>query len=137
MKGTIKIAVRAVILVEKTRSKGSQDEVWHTKEISKPAVQFEIYDTGIGISKENKKKLFGKFAKIDSDHLNTEGVGLGLYISKIFTQEFGGVIHVESTKDEYTKFLVTLPMLKVDQKEQEPDNLLIGSENNLIKEQDG
>ena len=56
--------------------------------------------------------MFGQFAKIDTGKINQEGVGLGLYISKIFTQEFGGVIHVESTKDEYTKFLVTLPMLK-------------------------
>ena len=86
--------------------------------------------------------MFGQFAKIDNQNTNKEGVGLGLYISKIFTREFGGVIQVESRKDEYTKFLVTLPMLKMninekddneenEQNSQSPTNG-IGSDPRLI-----
>ena len=76
------LTVRVVILIEKTQTEeeNSKSETVRT-EISKPAIQFEIYDTGIGINDEDKKKLFGQFAKIASDHLNKEGVGLGLYIS--------------------------------------------------------
>jgi len=49
-----------------------------------------VIDTGIGISKENLKILFQEFSKIqENSHLNLQGVGLGLVISKLLTQELG------------------------------------------------
>jgi signal transduction histidine kinase len=42
-----------------------------------------VRDTGIGISKENQKKLFKLFGFVeDSEHMNRNGVGLGLVIAK-------------------------------------------------------
>lgn len=70
-----------------------------------------MFDTGIGISDENKKRLFRQFEKVSEQQINKEGVGLGLYISKVFIQEFGGVIQVESKKNDHSKFIVTLPVL--------------------------
>jgi signal transduction histidine kinase len=50
------------------------------------AVLFEVFDTGIGISKPNMKnlfKLFGKLEQLDKE-VNKEGLGFGLYIVKQF-----------------------------------------------------
>lgn len=56
-----------------------------------------VRDTGIGISKENQKKLFKLFGFLkDTEHLNKNGVGLGLVISKQICQQYGGDITVES-----------------------------------------
>lgn len=59
-------------------------------------VKFEVSDTGIGISKENMKKLFQKYGKIKSeinDALNPQGIGLGLVISKILAEELSPENH--------------------------------------------
>jgi signal transduction histidine kinase len=41
-----------------------------------------FYDTGIGIKESNIKKLFQIFGKLeDPKQINTEGTGLGLYIT--------------------------------------------------------
>ena len=46
-----------------------------------------VRDTGIGISKKNQGKLFKFFGFIkDSERMNTNGVGLGLVISKQITR---------------------------------------------------
>ena len=57
-----------------------------------------VRDTGIGISKKNQGKLFKFFGFIkDSERMNTNGVGLGLVISKQITRQFDGDVSVEST----------------------------------------
>jgi len=80
----------------------------------KDAVQFEIYDTGIGISEENQSSLFKLFGKVmqKNKSINKEGIGLGLYITKNLVQELGGTIEVESQEGFFTKFKVTLPVKK-------------------------
>ena len=48
-------------------------------------LQIEVRDTGIGISKEDQKKLFKLFGFIEeaeTQQMNKNGVGLGLYIAK-------------------------------------------------------
>lgn len=43
----------------------------------------DICDTGVGISANDQRNLFKVFGKLDSTiHLNKQGVGLGLMISK-------------------------------------------------------
>lgn len=53
--------------------------------------------------------MFSKLIQPDS-HLNIEGVGLGLFITKNITNQLGGVIDVESEIGKYSKFVVTLPL---------------------------
>ena len=63
-------------------------------------IDIQVKDTGVGLSKKEKEKLFGKFGKIerygkDLD-VDIEGVGLGLYLSKEIVELHGGQILVES-----------------------------------------
>lgn len=60
----------------------------------KDAVQFEVYDTGIGINQENQEMLFKVFGKVvqKNTNINKEGIGLGLYITRSLTTELGGTI---------------------------------------------
>ena len=46
------------------------------------AVKIYVEDSGIGIKKENQDKLFHLFGSIKEKDLNTNGIGLGLVISK-------------------------------------------------------
>ena len=56
-----------------------------------------VEDTGVGISQDNVNKLFSAFTKIkDNRHLNKEGVGLGLTVSRNLAKALGGDITVES-----------------------------------------
>lgn len=56
-----------------------------------------VKDTGFGISFEDQKKIFSNFVKIsDTKHLNPNGVGLGLSISKKIANLLNGDIKVNS-----------------------------------------
>ena len=65
----------------------------------------QVIDTGIGIKKEDKSKLFELFGFLESTkRVNTKGIGLGLHICKIIIKEYGGDIHVDSTWGEGSTF---------------------------------
>jgi signal transduction histidine kinase/CheY-like chemotaxis protein len=72
-------------------------------------IQFEIIDTGIGISDEDQKHIFEGFYQV-GDSLNKlpQGTGLGLTITKEFVEFLKGDIKVESTLRKGSKFHFTL-----------------------------
>lgn len=73
-------------------------------------IQISVKDTGIGISEENVTKLFDRFFRVtNSRKKNPDGLGLGLSIAKLITQQHQGDITVTSTVGEGTEFVVTLP----------------------------
>jgi len=50
-----------------------------------------VLDNGVGIKEEDKSNLFKLFGRLKSTkQMNTQGVGLGLVISKMITEELGG-----------------------------------------------
>ena len=76
-------------------------------------VLISVEDTGIGISKENIKKLFKPFTQLDP-FLTREyaGTGLGLSLTKKLIQMHGGDISVESEQGKGTKFTINIPVGK-------------------------
>lgn len=73
--------------------------------------QFTVTDTGIGISEENKSKLFKPFSQLDSTiNRNYEGTGLGLALVKEFVELHQGRIWCESEVGKGTSFTFELPI---------------------------
>ena len=72
-----------------------------------------IEDNGIGMKKEDTKKVFDKFYRVHTGNLHdVKGFGLGLaYVKKIVTDHKGS-IRVESELNSGTKFIIALPLLK-------------------------
>lgn len=73
-------------------------------------MEIKICDSGVGISEEQKTKLF-KVSKNNSTQgtENETGTGLGLVICKEFADMNNGMIEVESEKDKGTCFKIFLP----------------------------
>ncbi len=71
-------------------------------------VLLSVNDRGIGISEENRQRLFDAFYRAPNAK-DIKGTGLGLSIVKQFVELHGGTIQVESTLHKGTRFLVTLP----------------------------
>ena len=69
----------------------------------------KIRDNGIGVEENILHKIFDPFFTTKTTQ---EAAGVGLYLSREIIQNHGGDITVESVKDEYTEFSVTLPKLK-------------------------
>lgn len=73
-------------------------------------VEFQVSDTGIGIPKEALPTIFQMFKQVDSsDARRHEGLGIGLFIVKKFTEMLGGSIDVESQPQTGSTFTVTVP----------------------------
>ena len=60
-------------------------------------LEIQVQDSGIGISEDDQEKLFKMFGFLKStQQMNTQGIGLGLFICKQIVEEFDGKIHVKS-----------------------------------------
>ncbi|WP_096186393.1 sensor histidine kinase [Evansella halocellulosilytica] len=70
-----------------------------------------IRDTGVGIEPEHLPHLFNRFYRTDQARgRDSGGTGLGLAIAKEYVRSHGGTITVESTPNEGTSFIVSLPL---------------------------
>ncbi|MBS1576066.1 MAG: HAMP domain-containing histidine kinase [Bacteroidetes bacterium] len=76
----------------------------------KGAVEIEVKDTGIGISKENLEKLFREFYTSNGTS-NESGTGLGLMLCKEFLAKNEGTIVVKSEEGKGSVFTFTLPFV--------------------------
>ena len=76
-------------------------------------LRFEVKDTGIGLTEEQKGRLFQSFAQADGTIAKRfGGTGLGLAISKRIVEMMGGSIWVESAVNEGAAFIFTIRALR-------------------------
>ena len=70
-------------------------------------VAITVSDTGIGIAKEDRQMIFSQFAKVD---YFSEGVGIGLPLSKRAAQRIGGdLVLGPATQNGGASFILTIP----------------------------
>lgn len=76
-------------------------------------ISISISDNGIGMKREDLKKIFEKFYRVSTGNRHdVKGFGLGLAYVKKMVGELGGEISVDSELNSGTKFIITLPITK-------------------------
>lgn len=76
------------------------------------SVEVTVYDTGIGLSGEERDQLFTRFFRGRSSVVTAVGgTGLGLVIAKAIVERHNGTIQVESRPGEGSRFIVRLPVV--------------------------
>lgn len=82
----------------------------HSQKRQHVTLQFEVRDTGIGITPEQQQRIFDPFEQADTSITRRfGGTGLGLAISKHLTTMMGGSIELESKAGEGSAFRINLP----------------------------
>ena len=71
-------------------------------------LRFEVEDTGIGISPQDRARIFDPFIQVGKQ-IGQKGTGLGLTITRRFVQMMGGSIAFESTPGVGSRFVVEVP----------------------------
>lgn len=75
------------------------------------AVEIDVADTGIGIPEDTQLLIFERFHQVDSSSTRSHGgLGLGLYIVKVFAELLGATIAVKSQLGKGTIFTLRLPV---------------------------
>jgi signal transduction histidine kinase len=72
-------------------------------------VRISIHDNGIGIEPAILEKIFDPFFTTKPTSV---AAGIGLYLSREIAQNHGGDIQAKSIKDEYSEFIITIPIKK-------------------------
>lgn len=89
----------------------------------KGKLQIEIKDTGIGMDAETLKRIFSPFERA-AQNVNSEGFGLGLFLTKGLIKVLNGIITVESAPGKGSIFRLEIPLLETDEfvEEDKPDS---------------
>lgn len=75
-------------------------------------IVLRVSDTGTGISPEEQQKLFTKFHRgTDTMRYDYEGVGIGLYLTKLIIEEFKGTVSVNSEVGVGSTFTISIPIV--------------------------
>lgn len=112
-----------------------RDLVADPKAIENLICRIEIHDTGVGISKKNIRKLFGKYVQFDPAKIQQGGgSGLGLWLSRSIVEHHGGNIGVRSSgfPGEGCVFYVDLPLHSVLPEENEKESVNTTADPNVL-----
>ncbi len=84
------------------------------------ALTVVVRDSGIGISDDQKEKIYDRFYQIEAGSTKTYGGhGLGLCITKALLEVIEGSIHLESKLGEGTAFTIVVPSLEMSNSEED------------------
>lgn len=89
-------------------------------------LRIEIKDTGIGMDQETQKRIFSPFERA-AQNINSEGFGLGLFLTKGLVKVLDGTMDVESEFGKGSVFKLEFPLPETDEPAGEDKQ-----ENNLI-----
>lgn len=92
-------------------------------------LRIEVKDTGIGIPPQHLDNVFRKYYTVDQSK-STSAFGLGLYITKLLTEELGGTITVASELGQGSVFVVEVPF--VEHTEERPATVYQGRVPSLL-----
>lgn len=87
-------------------------------EYSEGTLRIEISDTGIGMDEETQKRIFEPFERA-AQNINSEGFGLGLYLTKGLVKLLDGALEVESVPGKGSLFRLEFPLPETDESEKE------------------
>lgn len=120
----------------KFTSRGNVD--FHS-EYSEGKLRIEISDTGIGMDEETLKRIFAPFERA-AQNVNSEGFGLGLFLTKGLIKVLEGKMDVESEPGKGSVFRLELPLPETDElvEEDKPDcnSITILPKNVLVVDDD-
>jgi CheY-like chemotaxis protein len=89
--------------------------------LSEKFIKFYVSDTGPGLSKKDKQKIFNRFEEMEKKSLQKySGTGLSLTISKHIVEQMGGKIKVKSKLNEGSRFQISIP-LKTPEIDESPE----------------
>ena len=95
--------------VKYAATQGGQVKINLSKE--KFSYRVSVWDNGIGIPANAKKKIFTKFFRAENaNDVDPLGSGLGLYLVKMIVKVSGGSVGFGSTSEKGTLFYFTLPL---------------------------
>jgi two-component system, OmpR family, sensor histidine kinase ResE len=72
-------------------------------------VRIDVKDTGMGIAEEEQGKIFSRFYRSQSAGESSDGVGIGLYLTREIVSGEGGYLRVQSAVGEGSLFSMYLP----------------------------
>ncbi len=96
-------------LLQNVIAHSQADTVTVLLEEQEGTMQLSVADNGIGIGKEDLKKIFSRLFKCDRGR-SEKGSGLGLSIAYQLAEKMGGQLSAESSPGEGTAFILTLPL---------------------------
>jgi signal transduction histidine kinase len=70
-------------------------------------LHFSVIDTGMGIPEDKKEFIFERFSKLDNF---SQGIGLGLTISRMVAERLGGTLTLDTNNKQGSKFDLIIPL---------------------------